>query len=349
MNLSIIVPFYNVEKYISKCLDSLLDQNFNDYEIICINDCSPDNSREIVLEYSAKHKNIKLIEHKTNKKVGGARNTGLMQAKGKYIWFVDSDDYIEPNSLNQLVNTCTTNDLDVLAFNIKTVTDDGSIIQNENAFKKYQTETLNGSIFLDYTFGNQLIFNLGYPYRAIFQKKHLININATFPENISYGEETTYMARCIVHAKRVMSFSDAFYCYRQNPSSITSKLEIGFKGELVFQSIINAGNYVHNLINECESIDKNTFNNLKCGMPWFINRLFFRLIKTSNKERKIFFRLCKENKQLVANIAIYANTYTKFVLKHFHFSYLIFFLINPIYYFKKKIIDRKKKKQEWCY
>lgn len=343
MYLSIIVPFYNVEKYISKCLDSILDQHFKDYEIICINDCSPDNSRNIVNKYAAKHKNIKLIEHKINKKVGGARNTGLIHAQGKYIWFVDSDDFIVSNSLTQLVNTCILNDLDVLAFNIKTVNNNEYEIEKENAFKNFNTTPIEGADFLYETFGNQLIFNLGYPYRAIYKKSHLINIKATFPENISYGEETTYMARCIVHAKRVMSFSDAYYCYRQNPSSITNKLEVGFKGELVFQSIINAGNYVHNLIRECETLDRNTADNLKSGMPWFTNRLLFRLLKTSQKERKIFFELCNSNQHLTLIIANYCNFYNRLILKHPKLSSIIFFIIGPVFCFKKKVLDKNKK------
>ncbi len=341
MDLSIIVPFYRVEKYISNCLESILQQNFQNYEIICVNDCSSDNSRNIVLEYTKKHKNIRLFDHKINKKVGGARNTGLMEAQGKYIWFVDSDDYIVPNSLALLMSTCMENNLDVLAFNIKTVTDDGHLIQKENTFKNYNNEPLNGPQLLQATFGNQLIYNLGYPYRAIFKNDFLKKINAVFPENISYGEETTYMARCIVYAKRIMSFSNAYYCYRQNPSSVTNKLEVGFKGELVFQSIVNAGNYVQDLINECESIDQNTANILKLGMPWFINRLFVRLLKTSYKERNIFFSLCNENQQLISNIANYGNLHNKFVLKQPKLSGLVISIISPIYQFKKIVIDRK--------
>ena len=99
LSVSFIVPFYNVEQYIAKCLDSLIDQDIpeSDYEIICVNDCSPDNSRNIVIEYQKKHTNIILIEHETNKKLGSARNTGLSKAKGQYVWFVDSDDWILSN------------------------------------------------------------------------------------------------------------------------------------------------------------------------------------------------------------------------------------------------------------
>ena len=98
VKFSFIVPVYNVEKYLSRCLDSLLSQNYQNYEIICVNDGSPDNSVDILQAYQEKHDNISVINQE-NKGRGGARNTGLQYASGDYIWFVDSDDWIEPDAL----------------------------------------------------------------------------------------------------------------------------------------------------------------------------------------------------------------------------------------------------------
>ena len=101
--LSIIVPIYNSEKHLQSCLDSLLNQNVNvdSYEIICVDDGSSDNSYSIVCEYSDKHSNIVKLK-KENGGASSARNLGLDAAKGKYIWFVDSDDTIRPNCLNTI-------------------------------------------------------------------------------------------------------------------------------------------------------------------------------------------------------------------------------------------------------
>ena len=117
MKLSIIVPVYNVENYISQCLDSLLDQDFdqNDYEIIIINDGSIDRSLEISQNYANLNSQIKLI-NKKNEGVASARNCGMNAANGKYIYFIDSDDYLLPNSLKKLVDTCDQHDLDILTF-----------------------------------------------------------------------------------------------------------------------------------------------------------------------------------------------------------------------------------------
>ena len=103
--LSIIIPFYNVEQYIAQCLDSVYDQDIpeNEYEVICVNDASPDASVDIVKRYQKEHSNLILIEHDRNKKLGAARNTGRKVAIGKYIWNVDSDDKIAPNCLNNLL------------------------------------------------------------------------------------------------------------------------------------------------------------------------------------------------------------------------------------------------------
>lgn len=98
VKFSFIVPVYNVEKYLSRCLDSLLSQNYQNYEIICVNDGSPDNSSDILQAYQEKHDNISVINQE-NKGLGGARNTGLQYASGDYVWFVDSDDWIESNAL----------------------------------------------------------------------------------------------------------------------------------------------------------------------------------------------------------------------------------------------------------
>ena len=93
MKLSIIIPFYKVERYIAECLDSVFAQDIpeSEYEVICVNDCSPDGSRAIVLEYQKKHKNLVIIEHEKNMMLGAARNTGLRAAKGDFVWFIDSE------------------------------------------------------------------------------------------------------------------------------------------------------------------------------------------------------------------------------------------------------------------
>ena len=104
VKLSFIIPIYNAERYLAECLDSIYATSVDKsvFEVICVNDCSPDCSREVVMEYQKAHKNLVLIDHSENKKAGGARNTGLLAAKGEYVWFVDADDRIRENCLKSL-------------------------------------------------------------------------------------------------------------------------------------------------------------------------------------------------------------------------------------------------------
>ena len=99
---SIIIPLYNCEKSIAKCLLSVLNQNFNNYEIIIINDCSKDRSLKICTKYKKKYPKIKIINQKTNKGVSSSRNLGIKSSNGEYIIFLDSDDYLENFSLYKL-------------------------------------------------------------------------------------------------------------------------------------------------------------------------------------------------------------------------------------------------------
>ena len=102
--ISVIVPVYNVEKYLSECLDSIINQTFPDFEIICVNDCSTDKSGNILEDYSRKDNRIKIFYHQFNQGLGAARNTGLKNAHGKYVQFLDSDDYFELTLLVYLEN-----------------------------------------------------------------------------------------------------------------------------------------------------------------------------------------------------------------------------------------------------
>jgi glycosyltransferase involved in cell wall biosynthesis len=114
---SIIVPVYNVENFLAECLDSCIGQTFKDIEIICINDCSQDGSRKILEAYSLKDTRIRIITHKQNRGLGGARNTGIENATGDYCWFVDSDDSIALDACEILHQTIKNTNADIVRFN----------------------------------------------------------------------------------------------------------------------------------------------------------------------------------------------------------------------------------------
>ena len=157
MLLSVIVPVYNVEKYLSKCVDSLLNQNLlpEEYEIILVDDGSTDRSGDICDEYAMHHSNVKAI-HQQNGGLSVARNTGIQVAAGKYVQFVDSDDYLEPNVLKSLVEKMKLEDLDVLRFNYRNVNEQGEEIapnKDPKRWVSYLSEVCDGLTFLNERLG----------------------------------------------------------------------------------------------------------------------------------------------------------------------------------------------------
>ena len=115
IQVSVIIPVYNVEQYLRQCLDSVINQTYKDTEIIIVNDCSPDNSLQIIKEYQQKDDRIVLLDLKQNVGLGFARNAGMKVARGKYITFIDSDDWVTKDYVEVLYNTIEKYQYDVIS------------------------------------------------------------------------------------------------------------------------------------------------------------------------------------------------------------------------------------------
>ena len=295
IQLSYIIPVYNAKRYLKECLDSIYAQDILevDFEVICVNDCSLDCSREMILEYQKLHSNLVLIDHAENKKAGGARNTGLLVAKGKYIWFVDADDTIEPNALKKVLYHCQKDDLDVLNFNYHLMYKDNSI-----AVKVFDDSIRveNGVSFLLNTYAEELICHLGFPWRTVYRMSMLRDCSIRFPEQLLYGEDTTFMVEGIMHSNRVRAISDVLYNYRQNVATSSTAQLTALSGKRIYESIFCAGALIIALKNQAAQITKPLANAIQKGLPWFVNRLFIRLIRTSRKERRLFYKALYYNR-----------------------------------------------------
>lgn len=217
MFISIIVPFYNVEKYIEQCIKSLCNQDIpNDqYEIICVNDCSPDNSVEIVKKLQKEYPQIRLVEHSKNKKLGGARNTGLHLAKGDYIWYIDSDDYVQTNVLGRVRDILLAEEIDFLHFNYNE-------LQDGNIVKIQHNEDIDVVSGIDLFLHSSMNWSRDHivAWTKIYNRKFLIDNSLFFAEDVMY-EDNDYAFLCYFFAKRVKHISYPLYIYRCNPSSIT--------------------------------------------------------------------------------------------------------------------------------
>ena len=216
--LSIIVPFYNVDRYMTRCLDSIYAQDIpeNEYEVLCINDASPDHSREIVQAYQCKHANLKLIEHPTNRMPGAGRNTGLLAAHGKYVWFIDSDDYIQENVLAKLLTIVESNDLDLLHFCAQRVTDED--VTYAYLYAPIETEVTSGMAYLN----NRIVSYWEKHTTAwlkLYRREFLLKNKLLFPEGV-YFEDNAFSLRCLIACEKFKHIPDIVYYYRINPVSI---------------------------------------------------------------------------------------------------------------------------------
>ena len=216
IRLSIIIPFYNVEQYIAQCLDSVYRQDIpeEEYEVICVDDCSPDNSIAIVEEYAKKHDNLVIVRNQYNRKLGGARNAGMEVAKGEYIWFIDSDDFIEENCFKKLLSIAENEDLEILHFNYAEYP---NVILPER--RPDDTDVMTGT---DMFFDSQFIWyhDLITAWRKLYKREFLIDNNIQFAEHIMF-EDNDYAIIAFAKAKRVKHISTSMYYYRNNPESIT--------------------------------------------------------------------------------------------------------------------------------
>ena len=216
-HISVVIPVYNVENYIAKCLDSVLSQSDETVEIICVNDGSPDNSRQIISEYIAKNKNIKCID-RPNGGLSAARNTGIVAAKGEYIVLLDSDDWLVENVLISLYQQAKEADLDVLIGNTKWIYPQKTHIEKQNSVEIISTVT-NGTDALTKLMQAEIYVPMAYNY--ICKREFLIANNLNFKEGLIYEDEL-WTPQVLLKANRVFATCIYHYNYLQRENTITN-------------------------------------------------------------------------------------------------------------------------------
>lgn len=204
--VSVIIPVYNCEKMLSKCLDSIINQVFKNLEIIIVNDGSVDNSMAIIMQYQLMDKRIKVINQE-NKGVSIARNQGIGTAKGKYIAFVDADDYIAKNYIEELYNTICKYDADICIC-------DATM---ENELSKYNFYNI-----IDNTSANEICFSLNYGYSyqkyrmdaiwgVLFRSETIKELR--FSADLSVGEDSLYFAYAAMRSNKIVYLDKKLYHY----------------------------------------------------------------------------------------------------------------------------------------
>lgn len=216
--VSIIVPIYNTEKYLDKCITSLINQTFSDIEILLINDGSTDNSENIVNNYSDER--IRYV-NKENGGYGSVLELGIKEAKSKYFLICDSDDYLKENCVEVLYNKANEYNLDIVVGSKELV----YIDNNEKVYSDSKIENVCPTIKEDKTYDNitDFYFLEPSPHSKLFKVELAQDVN--FPHKVSYTDYLLY-SLCLEKAKRVMYLKDDLSCYLVNrPGNSTTDVK----------------------------------------------------------------------------------------------------------------------------
>lgn len=223
--LSIIVPMYNVEKYIARCITSILNQMTSECELIIIDDCSEDKSMDVCKEIVSKfhEKNVYIIQRKENGGLSAARNNGIDQACGRFCWFIDSDDYISDGSVGRVILKLKNKDIDLLFFDYKRIQENGSILFesksiSENIIIKSKKEKI---LMIRYYLRNIWGYEV---WRKIFSLEIIKKNHIYFESNKKiFAEDICFFLYYINYCRRVSVVNEVNYYYMVRSGSIMSK------------------------------------------------------------------------------------------------------------------------------
>lgn len=214
--VSICVPVYNVEEYIGRCLNSILNQTIKDIEVIVVNDCTLDNSMAIVLEYANKDSRIKIINHKRNLGLMMARYTGYISATGDYITFCDSDDTLIPNSVELLYSSALSNDADIVSGQLLYI----DIVGKKQLLDSSLLYGSNTSAIYKSLLKKELLHNLC---GKLFKRQLLQSYKYDTYEHFTNGEDGCLFYQVVFNCRRMIHIQFPIYNYYQNIESSSQK------------------------------------------------------------------------------------------------------------------------------
>ena len=217
--VSVIVPVYNVEKYLGECVDSVLTQTYTELEIILVDDGSPDRCGEICDEYALKDSRVKVI-HKENGGLSDARNAGMKAARGKYIYFLDSDDYIAADAIEKLVGISEKEQTDIVYFDYVNIMEDfNDPDYSEDCGRKHSYAPDSGSKMLERMFRNQEYHSM--VQLQFYRLNFIIDNNLAFYKGIIHEDELFTVQACL-KAKKTACLNEQLYFRRLRAGSIMS-------------------------------------------------------------------------------------------------------------------------------
>lgn len=287
--VTIIIPVYNVEKYLEECLNSIINQTYNNMEIILIDDGSTDNSVNILKDYARKEDRIKLIV-KENTGQGNCRNLALEISNGKYIFFMDSDDYLDQVCIENLIKEIEEKNVDFVIYN-------GIAFVEKNREKKFYKEKY-------FNFPKRITENVisgkevakfasewVSPCMKIYKKEFLIKNNIKFDEGI-FGEDVIFWFKCCVNATKVTLFDYIGYYRRYRENSVMTS-----KSSKVIKDRIKGLHLLELLIKDIKEVKEvEEYKYILNGIAKYSNSVFNKIFDYKNYENKILLDYFKENR-----------------------------------------------------
>jgi len=334
LKLSFILPCYNVAPYFGRCIESIEHQDIpqTEYEVICVDDCSKDNTVEVIKEYQKQYPNIRLICHKENKNAGGARNTGMDAAKGEYIWCVDPDDSIELNIVAKLIKKAVVEDLDILLFNYILTNEKGE--DGKSRVHKTHDDVMTGVDYAITQCAPRYLYDMA-AHTCCLYKRAFLEENAIRYPVIRSSQDVVFVWKAELLAKRVSAVSDSCYHIYRRPESTT-----GSKGRLQANAVISASLRYVAEIEKLRSLTDNQHieKNLLKEMQLSINDDSRKVLRMARSEQRLFNNEIRAHVTMVDCFYDLMDRKTK-VIFNYHLPYLVWQIVIWMYMIKDK---------KWC-
>lgn len=322
MTLSFLIPCYNVERYVALCLDSIfavetfrlgyIGHTDNDFEVVCVNDCSTDSTSLILHSYEKSHPNLKIVDLPHNIGWGGVRNIAMQQAVGQFIWFVDSDDTIVSGQLVRIVDNVVSEDLDILAFNFNNLDADGSLLKTYTVFNN--SDIMSGKTFVRKYFAHNFGANIGFVWRFIYKSVFIKRHNILFPEGRCW-EDSLFVPQTILLAERMKSIEAVAYNYWRHYSSAVMTFSKLKPARMIYWFCIDAGRDILQLSHQIDDpdISKMLYD---IAVDGYFNQIALLLCQTNRRERKVFYDIVQEEKHRaeIKEVLPYMGILQKFLL-----------------------------------
>lgn len=315
INVSIIVPVYNVEEYLADCLNSLIMQTLENIEIICIDDKSSDNSYKILEYFSKKDNRIKVFQNKKNIGLGASRNVGLSKSSGKYVCFLDSDDWLDRDTLKNCFDNAEEYNLDILMFKLINYDEDRKKFFKTSYYSMDHMDKYIDKILTVNDLFNSEIFRL--PNSAcnkLYKKSFLIENNITFPEGLIH-EDNPFYFETILNSNKFIILDKYYYNRRIRSNSITQKSDKSLMNvmeitNIVFDFFIKSGlfnKYKRNVLKYMMSLLKNKYYLIDDTFkPEYYKRL--------QEKMKIYLNLYDLEKDFLENLNYHDKKFFQLIL-----------------------------------